>query len=73
MTTTSGHPIRSTPITIDHRTYENFLFNRIDDPDQVTDLWDAVPDERERMLDLMRALIAEEGAPPEQLERLGLS
>lgn len=66
-------PMWKIPINIDPRTYENFLFNRKDDPDQNDNLWETEPEQRERMLELMRALIAEEGAPPEQLDRLGLA
>lgn len=66
-------PLWKTPITIDPRTYENFLFRRSEDRDQTTNLWDSEPKQRNRMLDLLREMIADEGAPPEQLERLGLS
>lgn len=40
--------------------------------EQTQNLWDKVPDQRDRLLDLMRDMIAERGAPPEQLVRLGL-
>lgn len=66
-------PMWKMPIQIDPRTYENFLFNRSEDPDQEHNLWDKAPDQRERLLQLMRDLIADEGAPPEQLYRLGLA
>jgi len=52
--------------------YENFLFNRRDDPDQTVNLWDREPGERGRMLGLLTDLLRAEGAPPEQYERLGL-
>lgn len=65
-------PLWKIPIQIDPRTYENFLFNRKEDPHQENNLWDAEPEQRERMLALLREGIASEGAPPEQLDRLGL-
>lgn len=52
---------------------EDFLFRRSTDPEQRQNLWEAEPAERERMLGVLRGLIDQEGAPPEQLERLGLS
>ncbi|MDJ0612196.1 MAG: sulfatase [Rhizobiaceae bacterium] len=66
-------PLWKTPITIDPRTYENFLFNRKDDPKQENNLWEDEPEQRERLLKLLIDLITEEGAPPEQLDRLGLN
>lgn len=60
-------PIEVTPLTS-----ENFLFNRKDDPQQVSNLWETEPEERKRMLELMGDLIAQEGAPEEQWQRLGL-
>lgn len=65
-------PLWKMPISVDPRTSENFLFNRVADPEQKTNLWHTEPEQRERLLTLMRQLIKEEGAPPEQLERLGL-
>lgn len=65
-------PMWKIPIKIDPRTYENFLFNRKDDPEQETNLWDSEPTQRDRLLNLMCEMITEEGAPPEQFERLGL-
>jgi arylsulfatase A-like enzyme len=61
-------PVRDRP-----RSRENFLFNRVRDPGQTENLWETEPAERERMLGLLRELIAEEGAPAEQSERLGLT
>ncbi len=61
-------PTKYRPIT-----YENFLFHRREDPAQTRNLWDEAPVQRKRLLDLLRHLLAEEGCPPEQYERLGLS
>jgi arylsulfatase A-like enzyme len=60
-------PTRSRP-----RTWESFLFHRSEDPEQSRNLWDEQPDQRRRMLDLLRELLDQEGAPPEQYTRLGL-
>jgi arylsulfatase A-like enzyme len=48
---------------------ENVLIHRADG---AVNRWDTEPDERRRMLELLRDLVASEGAPPEQYERLGL-
>ena len=66
-------PLWKIPIRIDPRTNENFLFHRSEDPRQATNLWESEVGQRERLLTLLREMIAEEGAPPEQLDRLGLS
>jgi len=60
------------PVEVRPRAREDFLFRRSTDPAQVENLWDAEPHERERMLGLLRGLVDAEGAPPEQLERLGI-
>jgi hypothetical protein len=60
------------PVTRVCRSREDFLFHRPSDPDQERNLWVAEPAQRRRMLDLLHALIEREGAPPEQLVRLGL-
>ncbi|MBX2885527.1 MAG: sulfatase [Granulosicoccus sp.] len=65
-------PMWKIPITIDPRTRENFLFNRLDDPDQENNLWDSLPDKRNELLGLLKAQLLEEGCPCEQFERLGL-
>lgn len=52
---------------------ENFLFHRREDPAQTRNLWAEAPVQRKRLPDLLRHLLAEEGCPPEQYERLGLS
>ncbi len=67
-----GYPLWKTPIKIDPRTHENFLYHRADDPGQTTNLWDDTPNQRDRMLDLARELMDQEGFPPEQRDRLGL-
>jgi hypothetical protein len=51
---------------------EDFLFHRAIDPAQNRNLWSSADDQRERMLNLLRELMREEGAPPEQFVRLGL-
>ncbi len=66
-------PLWKTPITIDPRTYDCFLYDRRNDPGQESNLWDADPAQRQRMLTLARKLMDEEGYPPEQLERLGMT
>ncbi len=60
-------PTRSQP-----RSWENFLFNRRDDPEQTRNLWEMDPDQRQRMLGVLHGLLAEEGAPLEQYARLGI-
>jgi len=61
-----------TPVTIDPRTTENFLFDRREDPGQNNNLWDTHPEERDRMLARLKKLLIKEGCPQEQLERLNL-
>lgn len=70
---TIGLPLWKMPISVDPRTNKNFLFNRTADPEQTENLWDTAPQQRARMLGLMRDLLDEEGYPPEQLNRLGLA
>lgn len=70
---TIPYPLWKLPITIDPRTYENYLFNRAADPGQTENLWESEPDQRERMLSLLRAKLDDEGYPEEQLKRLGLT
>lgn len=60
------------PVTHEPRCREDFLFNRRDDPGQVRNLWADEPAQRERMLEVLRRLVEQEGAPAEQLRRLGL-
>ncbi len=66
-------PLWKTPISIDPRTYECFLYNRAVDPGQTNNLWDSHPEERMRMLRLARSLMDQEGYPEEQLDRLGMT
>jgi hypothetical protein len=54
-------------------TRENFLFNRIADPQQAVNLWGENPTQRARLTERLIALLQEEGAPPEQFTRLGLA
>lgn len=65
-------PVRIAPETITTLGHSDFLFNRADDPDQTKNMWEKATSQRERMMDLIRSLTAEEGAPPEQYERLGI-
>lgn len=60
-------PVRNRP-----RSRENCLFNRTDDPAQSRNRWEDEQRQRARMLDLLHGLLAAEGTPPEQYERLGL-
>jgi arylsulfatase A-like enzyme len=60
------------PAEVRPRSREDFLFHRPTDPAQERNLWDDEPAQRGRMLELLRALVESEGAPPEQFERLGL-
>ncbi|WP_299949488.1 sulfatase-like hydrolase/transferase [uncultured Ruegeria sp.] len=69
---TVPYPMWKTPIKIDPRTHEDFLFNRVDDPGQKKNLWHSHPEQRGRLLGLLCARMAEEGCPGEQFERLGL-
>ncbi len=66
-------PLWKTPIKIDPRTYECFLYDRETDPGQVNNLWESDPVQRHRMLRLARKLMDAEGYPPEQLDRLGMT
>ncbi|HEX7083753.1 MAG TPA: sulfatase [Gaiellaceae bacterium] len=61
------------PVTREPLSREDFLFHRPSDPAQERNLWQSEPAQRERMLALLRGLIDTEGAPPEQLARLGLA
>lgn len=69
---TVPYPMWKTPVTIDPRTTENFLFNRKDDPEQNNNLWDTDTETRDRMLIRLKDLLMEEGCPEEQLVRLDL-
>ncbi|MXX90479.1 MAG: sulfatase-like hydrolase/transferase [Boseongicola sp. SB0677_bin_26] len=65
-------PMWQIPITVDPRSDESFQFNRSEDPGQEENLWESHPEQRVRMLVLVRALLDGEGCPPAQLARLGL-
>lgn len=69
----AGFPQWKMPIELRVYSHENFLFNRIKDPGQERNLWEEEPEQRMRMLALMRELLEKEGAPPEQFVRLGLT
>jgi arylsulfatase A-like enzyme len=60
------------PVEIRPLSTTDFLFNRVIDPGQEHNLWEEELEQRERMLNVMRRLLDEEGAPPEQYVRLGL-
>jgi len=60
-------PVRHRP-----RSRENFLFHRTEDPAQSRNRWEDDRRQRARMLDVLHGLLADEGTPPEQYERLGL-
>lgn len=66
-------PMWKTPIKIDPRTLDCFLYNRQRDPGQTDNLWHKDPVQRRRMLKLARALMDAEGYPSEQLDRLGMT
>jgi hypothetical protein len=66
-------PLHDRPaITTGMHSSENFLFNRREDPEQTRNLWSQEPAQRERMLHVMRDVMASEGAPLEQYKRLGV-
>lgn len=67
-----GVPQWQVPVSIRPLSRENFLFNRIEDPRQANNLWEANPGQWERMLGVLGDLLSAEGCPPEQYERLGL-
>lgn len=69
---TVPYPMWKTPVTIDPRTFEDYLFNCHDDPEQENNLWHTHPEQRDRMLSKLKQLLDQEGCPAEQLERLGL-
>jgi hypothetical protein len=61
------------PVPHEPVTRTDLLFDRRTDPGQERNLWAERPDERERLLALLRRLVEDEGAPAEQPERLGLT
>lgn len=60
------------PVQVKPLSGENFLFDRHNDPVQTHNQWQEKPAIRRRMLDTLRALMTQEGAPEEQFARLGL-
>lgn len=60
------------PVEVEPLSQEDFLFHRAEDPGQKENLWKAEPQQRNRMLGVMRDLLAEEGTPDEQYARLGI-
>jgi len=70
---TVAYPMWKTPVTIDPRTTENYLFNRSQDPGQNNNLWDSHIEVRNQMLVSLKSLLLAEGCPDEQLTRLGLN
>jgi arylsulfatase A-like enzyme len=75
----SGHfipgvelPQWKTPAAVSPFTHESFLFDRVADPAQANNLWDVAQDQRWSMLDVLGELLAQEGVPDEQWQRLGL-
>ena len=60
------------PVEVEPLSQENFLFNRAEDPKQNENIWASEPQQRRRMLKLLRDLLTEEGVPEEQYVRLGL-
>ena len=65
-------PLWKIPITVDPRINEDFRFHRKSDPNQANDLWERQMGERDRLLAHMRTMLADESAPREQFDRLGL-
>ncbi len=66
------YPQWRVPAEVQALSGENFLFHRQSDPGQKRNLWASQPEKREWMLGVLRRLVDAEGAPPEQLTRLGL-
>jgi hypothetical protein len=60
------------PVDVRPLAREDFLFRRATDPNQTRNLWDDEPEERDRMLAVLRSIVDEEHAPPEQYRRLDL-
>ena len=61
------------PVQVEPLSRQNLLFHRVEDPDQRENLWEKAPMERSRMLGIIKDLLMQEGAPPEQYERLGIN
>jgi arylsulfatase A-like enzyme len=65
-------PVEVDPVNISALGRQDFLFERSEDPKQIQNLWDDKPSQRDQMLDSVRELMALEGAPREQYERLNI-
>jgi hypothetical protein len=65
-------PVEIEPANISPMGRENFLFHRVEDPEQRRNLWDTEPSQRKRMLEVIGELMAREGAPEEQYTRLAI-
>jgi arylsulfatase A-like enzyme len=68
----TSYPQWRIPTEVRPLSAEDFLFHRPSDPAQARNLWESEPDQRERMIGVLRGAIDTEGAPPEQFVRLGL-
>jgi len=68
----ASYPQWRIPAAVRALSTENFLFHGPSDTLQARNLWESEPEQRERMLGVVRRLVAAEGAPPEQAARLGL-
>ncbi len=60
------------PVAVRPRSRETLLFNRAEDPEQRENRFASEPGQRRRMLELLRTLAEQEGAPAETYSRLGL-
>ncbi|KAA0019640.1 sulfatase [Salinicola corii] len=67
------YPLWQIPVQVDPRSHEHFLFNRRKDPAQHDNLWQRQPETRDRLLEKLRGMMCEEGAPDEQFDRLQLN
>jgi len=68
----ASYPQWRIPAAVRALSTENFLFHGPSDTLQARNLWESEPEQRERMLGVVRRMVAAEGAPPEQAARLGL-
>lgn len=61
------------PIELEPLDLEDRLYHRVEDPWMRNNLWHDASDQRRRMLRRLAAILEEEGAPPEQFTRLGVT
>lgn len=61
------------PVRVRPHTFENALFNRMEDPAQAENLWDSAPGRRDELTSRLRQLMMEDGVPDEQWTRMGLA